>query len=339
MRCLALAQAWQDAGGSVNFLMAQSTASIRARLVAENCKVFFLSVIPGSEQDAALTGEHFSQLGAEFLVVDGYAFGAKYQHQLRNREQTFLYVDDAGKCERYLADIVLNQNLTAAEDLYHNCATGARLLLGTSFCLLRREFTRIRKWQRQIARLGRNVLVTLGGSTPPEAGIRVIEALGRARVEDLRAIFVVGGSSPETVMLESCAAKFPGKIFLRRDVSNMAELMMQADIAISAAGSTCWELCFLGLPSILLDVADNQIPIATELQRRGCAFYAGNGNSVSPNELAQTLENLVASQDVRESMSVRSRELVDGKGAERVVSAIREVVRQSFASIRRGARA
>ncbi len=339
MRCLALAQAWQDAGGSANFLMAQATASIRARLVAENCKVFALSEIPGSEQDAALTSEYASRLGAEFLVVDGYAFGANYQQQLRNCKQKFLYVDDAGKCECYLADIVLNQNLTAAEDLYGNCAPGVWLLLGTSFCLLRREFTRIRKWQRQIAALGRNVLVTLGGSTPSDAGIRVIEALGRARIEDLRAIVVVGGSSPDTVKLESCAAKFPGKIFLRRDVSNMAELMMQADIAISAAGSTCWELCFLGLPSILLDIADNQTPIATALQRRGCAVYAGNGNSVCPSELAQTLENLVASHDVRESMSVRSRELVEGRGAERVVSAMHDVLRQSFASIRKSARA
>lgn len=339
MRCLALAQAWQDAGGSASFLMAQSTASIRARLASENCNVVPLSVIPGSDQDAALTSEYARRFGAEFLVVDGYAFEAKYQQQLRNYEQKFLCVDDAGKCDCYMADIVLNQNLTASEDLYRNSAMDARLLLGTSFCLLRREFTVVRKWQRQIAPLGCNVLVTLGGSAPPDAGIRVIEALGRARVEYLRAIFAVGGSSPDTLALESCAARFPGKIMLRRDVSNMAELMMQADIAISAAGSTCWELCFLGLPSILLDVADNQIPIATELERRGCALYAGNGNSVCPSELAKTLENLVESHEVRKSMSVHSRELVDGRGAERLVCEMRKLAHQSFASCRRVARA
>jgi UDP-2,4-diacetamido-2,4,6-trideoxy-beta-L-altropyranose hydrolase len=339
MRCLALAQAWQDAGGSADFLMAQSTASIRARLAAENCKVVLLSAAPGSEEDAAVTSEHACRLGAEFLVVDSYAFGVDYQQQVRNREQRLLYIDDACKCDCYLADIVLNQNLTAAEDLYRNCAPGTRLMLGPSFSLLRREFNAIRKWQRQIPPVGRNVLVTLGGSTRPEVGVRVIESLGRARIDELRALFVIGGSSPDTAALESCAAKFPSKILLRRDVSNIAELMMQADIAISAAGSTCWELCFLGLPSILVDVAPNQIPIATELERRGCALYAGNGISVCPGELANTIEKLVLSQEVRGSISVRSRKLVDGHGAERVVSAMREVLPGLFLLGMRGARA
>ena len=151
--------------------------------------------------------------------MDGYAFGAEYQEQIRNRERKLLCVDDAGKCDRYVADIVLNQNLTAAQDLYPNYLPGTQLLLGPSFCLLRREFTPWRKWQREITPRGRNVLVTLGGSTPAEAGVRVMESLGRARVEGLRAIFVAGGSSPDVAALESCAAKFPEKISIRRDVS------------------------------------------------------------------------------------------------------------------------
>jgi UDP-2,4-diacetamido-2,4,6-trideoxy-beta-L-altropyranose hydrolase len=306
--------------------MAQSTPSIQARLAAENCKIISLSAIPGSNEDADLTNEYASGIEAEWLVVDGYAFGAEYQEQIRNRERKLLCIDDAGKCDRYVVDIVLNQNLTASEDFYGHCRTGAQFLLGSSFCLLRREFAPWRKWRREIRFRGHNVLVTLGGSTAAGAGARVMESLGRARVEGLHAVFVVGGSSPDVAALESCAAKSPQKISIRRDVSNMAELMAHADVAISAAGSTCWELCLLGLPSILLDVADNQIPIAIELNRRGWALYAGNGNTVSPDDLADTLENLLASQDKRESVSLRSRQLVDGLGAERVVSAMRETV-------------
>jgi UDP-2,4-diacetamido-2,4,6-trideoxy-beta-L-altropyranose hydrolase len=339
MRCLALAQSWQDAGGAATFLMAQSTPSIQARLAAENCEVASLPTVPGSKEDADLTNECASRIEAEWVVVDGYAFGAEYQEQIRNRERMLLCVDDAGKCDRYVADIVMNQNLTAAEDFYINCLPGTQLLLGPSFCLLRREFTPWRKWQREIITRGRNILVTLGGSTPAETGVRVIESLARARVESLHAVFVAGGSSPDVAALESCAAKFPQKISIRRDVSNMAELMAHADVAISAAGSTCWELCLLGLPSILLDVADNQIPIAIEMERRGCAFYAGHGNIVSPHELAHRLESLLASSEVRESMSCSSRKLVDGLGAERVVSAMRELAGESFATDVRGARA
>jgi UDP-2,4-diacetamido-2,4,6-trideoxy-beta-L-altropyranose hydrolase len=339
MRCLALAQAWQDAGGRTIFLMAQSTPSILARLAAEKCEVITLSAVPGSDEDAAFTDEYAYGVDAEWLVIDGYAFGGEYQEQIRSRERKLLCVDDAGKCNRYIADIVLNQNLTAREGLYPNCHPDAQILLGPSFCLLRREFTPWRTRQREISDVGRKVLVTLGGSTPADVGVRVMESLARAMVDGLRAIFVVGGSSPDTAALENCAATFREKISIRRNISNIAELMAQADVAISAAGSTCWELCLLGLPSILLDVADNQIPSALELERLGCALYAGSGIRVAPDELANSLESLLASQEKRQLMSQRARQLVDGLGAERVISAMRRIVCEPLSADTRSARA
>ena len=339
MRCLALAQAWQDAGGSVTFLMAQLTPSIQARVAGENCKILPHSVMPGSSEDADLTNQCASRIEAEWLVVDGYAFGVRYQEEILNRKRKLLYIDDAGKCDRYVADIVLNQNLTASKDIYPHCWPTTQLLLGPSFCLLRREFAIWREWQREIRATGRKVLVTLGGSTRPEVGVRVMELLGRPNIKGLGAIFVVGGSSTDIAVLETCAAKFSEKILVRRDVSNMAELMAQVDVAISAAGSTCWELCLLGLPSILLDVADNQVPVAIELERRGCALYAGDGNRFCPDHLANLLENLLASRDKRQLMSVRSRQLVDGLGAERVLSAMRGAVREPHSADTRSATA
>lgn len=339
MRCMALAQAWQDAGGIVTFLVARSTPSIQARLAAENCTVVPLPAVPGSNEDADLTNEYASRIHAEWLLVDGYAFGTQYQEQIRNDDLQLLCVDDAGRSDRYVADIVLNQNLTASEDIYPNVWPTTQLLLGPSFCLLRREFAPWRTWQRKISARVRNILVTLGGSTSTEAGVRVMESLARAKIDGLRAIFVVGGSSPDAAALENCASKFRGKISLRHDVSNMAELMAQADIAISAAGSTCWELCLLGLPSILLDVADNQIPVAIELERRGCALYAGSGSRVCPDHLLNLLQNLIISPEKRRLMSARSRQLVDGLGAERVVSAMRGTACEPLSADTQSARA
>jgi spore coat polysaccharide biosynthesis predicted glycosyltransferase SpsG len=174
MRCLALAQAWQDAGGTASFLMAQSTPSIDARLAAEKCEIFCLPVAPGSNEDSDLTIKYASKLAAEWLVVDGYAFNAEYQEQLLSDERRLLWVDDAGECHRYVADIVLNQNLTATEDIYRDCLANTQLLLGPTFCLLRREFASWRTWQRKISNTGRNVFITLGGSTSAEAGVRVM---------------------------------------------------------------------------------------------------------------------------------------------------------------------
>jgi UDP-2,4-diacetamido-2,4,6-trideoxy-beta-L-altropyranose hydrolase len=272
------------------------------------------------------------------VVIDGYSLGAEYQEQLRSGGRKLLCIDDLGDCDYYAADIVLNQNLNASEKLYRRSSANTQLLLGTDYCLLRREFAVWRAWRREIPATGRTMLVTLGGSTHADIGVRVMESLSNVNIDGLRVVFVVGGSTPDSAPLESYAARFREKISIRRDVSNMAKLMAEADIAISAAGSTCWELCLLGLPSVLLDLAGNQTPVAIELERRGCALYAGNGDSFSSDGLAKSVENLLSSRQ-RELLSQRSRQLVDGFGAERVVSGMRGGTDHALVAGTRGARA
>jgi UDP-2,4-diacetamido-2,4,6-trideoxy-beta-L-altropyranose hydrolase len=339
MRCLALAQVWQDAGGTAAFLMAQSTPAIRARLAAENCEVLTFSILPGSVEDAVATNKCAQDNDAEWVLIDGYSFGSEYQEQLQSGGRKLLCIDDRGDCEYYAVDIVLNQNPNASEKLYRCCSAGTRLLLGTDYCLLRREFAVWRDWQREISATGRTILVTLGGSTPADIGVRLMESVSNVNIDGLSVVFVVGGSTPDSAPLENCATRFPEKISIRRDVSNIAKLMAEADIAISAAGSTCWELCLLGLPSVLLDLADNQTPVAMELERRGCALHAGNGDSFSSDGLAKSVEKLLASRNRRELLSRRSRQLVDGFGAERVVSAMRGGTDHALVAGTRGARA
>jgi len=108
----------------------------------------------------------------------------------------------------------------------------------------------------------------------------------------------------------------------------MADLMAAADVAISAAGTTAWELCFMGLPSILISLAPNQIPIAQELSRQQCAIHLGDAGDVSAEKLAEQLRALLKSKDQRQAISLRSREIVDGNGAKRVVAALRGVTLQ-----------
>jgi UDP-2,4-diacetamido-2,4,6-trideoxy-beta-L-altropyranose hydrolase len=319
MRCLALAQAWQDAGGRAVFLMAEFTPDIRARLAAENCSTAALAATPGSEYDAQHTAFVAHHCSASWIVIDGYRFGASYQTCLRSSGRQLLCIDDDGQCHRYAADIVLNQNLNASARWYERRESTTQLLLGTHFCLLRREFSRW-KPHRQIPEIGSRILVTLGGSTPAEIGARVIEAL--AGISNVHSTFVVGGSTADLAPLEACAAKFSGKVTLERRISDMAPLIVESDLAVSAAGSTCWELCFLGLPSILISIAENQVPVARELDRQGCALYAGDAREMDFHKLRATVEQLLASRELRERLSRRSSELVDGLGADRVVAAM-----------------
>ena len=326
MRCLALAQAWQDAGGSAVFAMVDHSPSVRERIAKESIEVLALSAQAGTNEDATQTIALARSRDAAWVVVDGYQFEQAFQQDLRAAGLKTLFLDDYGHAEHYYADLVLNQNVSAVASAYKRREPHTRLLLGPQYCLLRREFSRWREWKREIATVGRRVLVTMGGSDPDNFTERAVEALDSIEDDSLEAMIIAGGSNERSASLERMVAGVERKKFeFRRDVSNMAELMAWADLVISAAGTTCWEICRLGLPALLVDLADNQTPVARELQRRGCAIHLGSATEVPAANVAEQVERLRHSQEDRQLMSSRGRELVDGEGARRVVSILRGV--------------
>ena len=322
MRCLALAQSWQDAGGRIAFAMAEATAAIRERLADESCEVLTVSSAAGTNADAAQTIAFAKEKQAEWIVVDGYNFAAEYQGWLKGAGCKLLLLDDFGQARHYRADVVLNQNVSASETLYANRDPSTRLLLGPQYCLLRREFAAWRHWKREVPEAARRILVTMGGSDPENITARVVDALALPGVPAFEAVVVIGGSSPHSELQGRVDDDPEKRIGFRRDVTDMAELMAWADVAVASAGTTCWELCLLGLPSLLVDVAENQTEIASGLDRRGCAIHVGD-RRISAETIADQLKRLMESPAVRQSLARRSRELVDGRGAMRVVSAVR----------------
>lgn len=321
MRCLALAQSWQDAGGRATFAAAEITPALRERLLAEGCQVVDLTCRAGSPEDARKTSALAAEVLADWIVVDGYQFTGGYQRAIKDVGGRLLFIDDYGHCDHYFADLVLNQNLGAKEEFYAARETYTRLLLGTRYCLLRREFAAWREWKREIPPLARKVLVTMGGSDPENATARVMAALRTANIENVEAVVVVGGGNPHFAELQEMASRSDFPVQFHRDASNMAEMMCWADMAVSAAGSTCWELAFLGLPALLFDLAENQTSLARQLHQRDCAVHAGNRHFM-PDDLAGRLRSLSGSQQLRETLSRRSRLLVDGAGARRAVAAL-----------------
>jgi UDP-2,4-diacetamido-2,4,6-trideoxy-beta-L-altropyranose hydrolase len=322
MRCLALAQAWQDAGGGRTvFAMVESTPAIQARLLDDHCEVVQIAQAAG---DAGQTIELARTLNSSWVVVDGYQFDADYQRALKAAGLKILFLDDYGHAQHYSADVVLNQNLSAAASLYARRELYTHLLLGPRYALLRREFAAWRDWEREIVLVARRVLVMMGGSDPANLTACVIEALALAKIEELEATVVVGGSNPHAEELQKAAARSGLNLIVRTNVTNPAEIMAKADIAVSASGSTVWELCMLGLPVLLVDVAANQTALAKELARRGCAIHIGD-QCVSSARIANELQRLCSDQQGRRILSERSQEFVDGKGAPRVVSVLRGI--------------
>jgi len=320
MRCLALAQAWQDVGGHCVFAMAASTPAVERRLKEERVEIEHLAVAAGTAEDAKQTGYIASKKNAAWIVVDGYHFGADYQSAIKQSDCKLLFVDDNGHAGRYCADLVLNQNPHATESLYARRESGTQLLLGPRYAMLRREFWVWRGWKREIREAATRILIAMGGSDPENFTRRVIEALENVREFRLEILAVVGGSNPHLAEIETVTARSRHSIRLAKDAKNMPDLMAWADVAISAAGSICWEFCALALPALLIPVASNQDAAADSLQCLGAAKLFSGGRQFCPEELAREVFGLITSSSERQSLSQRAHTLVDAQGASRVVA-------------------
>lgn len=312
--------------------MGQSTPAIRDRLSRENCDILSCDAVIGSANDAGRTLDAARRYGCEWLMLDGYRFDPEYEAGVCGRGFGVLYVDDLGD-RRHAVDIILNPNLTATKSQYAGQHNDTQLLLGTEYSLLRREFRKWRDWNREIAPVSKKILVTLGGTTPEDLAFCILEALDNIQHQFERVVFVLGASSREPASLKAGAEKLEGKMSFVWAATDMATLMAEADVAIAAAGSTCWEMCFMGLPALIVDVAENQTSEAMELYRQGYAEYLGSGTALRPQKLAAELTELLGAQEMRREISQRCRRLVDGRGAERVVAAMIERGTPATASV------
>jgi UDP-2,4-diacetamido-2,4,6-trideoxy-beta-L-altropyranose hydrolase len=322
MRCLALAQAWQDKGGSVVFAMVDPASCARERLLQESMGILEISEAAGTNEDAARTAALARQHEAVWVVVDGYQFGAGYQQALKSAGVKILFLDDYGQAAHYCADVVLNQNISGEESTYNNREPYTQLLLGPKYCLLRREFSQWRDWQREIRPVAHRVVVTMGGSDPQNCTLRVMQALAATAIEGLEPRVVVGASNPHFESLERYASQNAGRIAVWRGVSKMAELMAWADIAVSSAGTTTWELAFMGLPSLLLASAKHQLAVAEAVERSRAGINLGWFSETDDQTMANAVRELLADGPLRKEMAANGRGLVDGQGAGRVVSVL-----------------
>jgi UDP-2,4-diacetamido-2,4,6-trideoxy-beta-L-altropyranose hydrolase len=315
MRCLALVQALADeCGGTGEFLMIDPPPAFVARAVREAATVSDLH--GGDLVETARRAE-----GADWVVLDGYHFDGAYQRALVDAGLKLLAFDDHGHAGSYPAHLVLNQNLGAGPEPYADRAPYTRLLLGPRHALLRREF---RVWDgapRIVPEVARRVLVTLGGSDPDNVSARVLAAL-RDVDAPLEVQVLIGGANPHREALERAAAACPHPVELAVDVLDVRERMAWADLAVAAAGGSTWELARVGTPQIAIVLADNQRPAGRALGEQGLAVSLGWHADLSAGDIAGAVAGLAADAARREDLSRRGRELIDGRGALRVLGAM-----------------
>jgi UDP-2,4-diacetamido-2,4,6-trideoxy-beta-L-altropyranose hydrolase len=318
MRCLALAQNWKRSGGGATFLLPEGSAGIEQRICNEGFRV---EALAAGSFAGAVVGRMVSRR-PDLAVLDGYAFGAREQQALSESGIATLIVDDYVHATEYPARWILNQNVFAEEKMYVRRGKDSQLLLGPSYALLRKEFQPWLAWKRKIPVKASRVLITIGGSDPENLSLKVLEALSALGRANLEAVLVVGGSNPHGGMLQSAAERLPLRVRMTQNALDMPALMAWAEVAISGAGGTSYELCYMGLPSLLFVIAENQRGVAEGLSRLSAAVNAGAASEFEKDTFLERMCGLIDSREQREAMSACARNLVDGVGADRVRAAL-----------------
>jgi UDP-2,4-diacetamido-2,4,6-trideoxy-beta-L-altropyranose hydrolase len=318
MRCLTLAGALARLRAEVVFLCGAGARQTVPALDRSGYRIIDVSSDPS--QAVAKIRDCWPQ-AADAVVVDSYAISNADERILRTAARNLVVIDDLAD-RPHDCDILLNQNYgRVAADYAGLVPEAATVLAGANFALLRAEFAAYRSAALARRRAGgpvQRILVSLGLSDVADVTHRIVRVV-LAAVEGA-AIDVVVGAGAKSDTLHQLAVQEPN-VHIHVDPPSMVDLMVDADLAIGAAGSTTWERCCVGLPTLIAVLADNQREIAHELAEAGVVLSFHIGPNLE-STLRDQLIGLVGSAERRREISRRAAKIVDGAGAQRVAEAI-----------------
>jgi UDP-2,4-diacetamido-2,4,6-trideoxy-beta-L-altropyranose hydrolase len=261
----------------------------------------------------------------DLLVIDHYGIDADFAHAMRPHAKRIVYFDDLAN-RQMEADVILNPTPGFVHEQYTPLAKNAgRCLLGPNFALLRQQFPAARaKSLEAHAGAVKKVLIAFGGVDPLDGSSLALEAL-IAR-PSLTATVVLGSGAPHLAKVIALAANCPERVEILTDLADMAGAMVDADLVIGAPGISTWERSCLGLPSILIGIAENQRANAEIVERSGAGLIAGfltdTPRSTVAEALGRQIDRLIAEPAFVKRLSEAAAKLCDGRGVQRVVAAL-----------------
>jgi UDP-2,4-diacetamido-2,4,6-trideoxy-beta-L-altropyranose hydrolase len=335
MRCLTLADALARQGVRSRFLyrhMAESlidlirekgheVRQLPAGVPTPNGDDSYSAWLGVSQQtDALHTASALEGTKVGWLVVDHYALDERWEAQVRTCTERIVVIDDLAN-RRHDCDMLLDQN--HYEDMRARYSgklpDHAQTLLGPRYALLREEFRSTRENVAVRSGVVRRILVFFGGMDDADHTTTAVNALSQLSSGEFAVDVVIGAGHRNRRHLEGlCAAN---RFALHVQTSRMAELMATADLAVAAGGSASWERCCVGLPSLVIAVADNQRGLVRDAALAGL-LYAPAMEQISADSLVRHLRTLQENPLLLHALSANGMNAVDGRGAERVVRAM-----------------
>lgn len=314
MRCLALADRLASDGAEATFACSRETSETVPALVNSNHEMVLLND-PFDGSELAQSGRIW-----DAAVVDHYLIDAGYERELRIAAPVIVAIDDLAD-RPHDCDILVDQNLGRVAAAYQGLVPPrATLCLGPDFALLRPEFARARQAvlaRRRRQASARRIFVSLGMTDVGGITARVVYAV-LAAGSDAEVAVLIGPSTPSLAELRALEAE-DSRVQLHIDEPDVCTLMAESDLAVGAAGTTSWERCCLGLPTIVLVLAPNQSFIARNLGESGAARLV---EAEKPASLTAAVQHLANDSAERLAMSEAAAAICDGEGAARVAGQI-----------------
>jgi len=316
MRCLSLAEAIAERGWSVSFATSPLTVETLPALLQKPYEVL---VVEGDETHfCAKVGEKYP-LGIDVVVSDSYAISVEQEQLWRPVSRSIAVIDDLAN-RQHECDVLLDQNLGRMRESYTGLVPQlCKVLTGPHFALLRPEFASARGvalGTRSARSTFTRLLISLGLTDGAGATLRVLDAIAAADYS-LHVDVLIGGACPHLTAINIKAKTLPRPATVHVDISDPLPLLIAADACIGGGGSSAWERCCIGLPTLTVIVADNQRFGTSHLVQAGAAYDLGSLEKLSDNSLAKALDT-ISDQKVRANMSLKAANICDGLGAQRV---------------------
>lgn len=319
MRCLSIAKKLKEHTNDIIFISADS---INRKMIEDNG--FFCRILDSNYKDLDselnMLCNIIGESGIDTIVIDSYFVTKKYLDTLKKHIK-IMYVDDLHEMV-YPCDMLVNYTIFAEDidylKLYGKSKT--KLLLGCKFAPLRDEFEVLQ--EKAIGRKVGNILVLSGGTDHYHFILKLVEAVAISKpYSEISFHIVCGRYNEDKEKLEHIAAQH-NNIFVYENLTKLKSFMESADIAISAGGTTLYELAACGTPTIGYSLADNQLENLKSFSDKGCLLSVGDIRQGFPKEeLLKRLEEL-ADREKREKLSHRMKQLVDGNGCRRLAEEI-----------------
>lgn len=310
MRCLTLARQLTALGATVAFACRELPGHQLARIAEAGHQVFALPA--QGDELTALAAVLPGPVCFDGIIVDHYGLDARWENAARQWARRIMVIDDLAD-RAHACDLLLDQNYTASVALYQALVPATcRVLAGPRYALLGEAFRQPRAADAEVSR---RVLVSFGGFDQAGMTLKTLQALDG--IDGVQVQCIAGQATPNFAALQALVAERPGWE-LQAFVHDLPRRMATAALFVGAGGGTTWERAAMGLPSLCVSVADNQVGNAEALARDGFHLYLGPAGQVTLDSLRRAIAGLLDNAALRQQFAARGQGLVDGLGAQRV---------------------